>query len=246
MPATMRDPRVNRLLGALPQAELDGLRPHLHIAHYPARSILYGAGVQLRDIYFPLTGVDSVIATMADGAVAEVGTVGNEGVVGLPAFYGGDHSPFETIVQVPGQFARLAIEPFQEALRPETTLYTLIQRYALAYSVLVGQSAACNRLHPVEERCARWLLLTHDRAGMDTFSLSQEFLGYILGTRRASVTVAAGMLQHAGLITYHRGIITDTNRNGLEAAACECYGVITAAFARYLPTAEPSQPYVSD
>ncbi len=233
----MRDPRVNRLLGTLPQAELDGLRPHLHIAHYPARSILYGAGEQLRDIYFPLTSIGSVIATMTDGTVVEVG---------LPAFYGGDHSPFETIVQVPGQFAHLAIEQFQEALRPETTLYTLIQRYALAYSVLVRQSAASNRLHPVEERCARWHLLTHDRAGMDTFSLSQEFLGYMLGTRRASVTVAAGILQHAGLITYYRGIITDTNRNGLEAAACECYGVITAAFARYLPTAEPSQPYVSD
>ena len=237
MSIVMRDPRVNRLLDALPAGELDALLPHLQVAHYPARAILYSAGEQLRGIYFPLTGVGSVIATMSDGAIVEVGTVGNEGFVGLPAFYGGDHSPFETIVQVPGQFARLAIEPFQTALRPETVLYTLIQRYALAYGVLVGQSAACNRLHPIEERCARWLLLTHDRAGTDTFSLSQEFLGYMLGTRRASVTAAAGMLQQAGLITYHRGIITVIDRKGLEEAACECYGVITTAFARYLPTA---------
>lgn len=235
MPATIHDPRANRLLNALPASELDALLPHLQIDHYPARTILYGAGEQLNDIYFPLTGVGSVIATMADGAIVEVGTVGNEGVVGLPAFYGGDHSPFETIVQVPGQFARVPIEPFQTALQPETTLYTRIQRYALAYGVLVGQSAACNRLHPVEERCARWLLLTHDRAGTDTFSLSQEFLGYMLGTRRASVTVAAGMLQQAGLLTYHRGIITIIDRKGLEEAACECYGVIAAAFDRYLP-----------
>ena len=112
----------------------------------------------------------------------------------------------------------------------------MIQRYALAYSVLIGQSAACNRLHPAEERCARWFLLTHDRAGADTFSLSQEFLGYMLGTRRASVTVAAGMLQKARLITYHRGVITVADRVGLKAVACECRGDHAVAFARYLPT----------
>jgi len=123
MPAIMRDPRVNHLLAALPQCEFAALRPHLDVAHYPARSILYGAGEQLHDTYFPLTGVGSVSATMANGATVEVGTVGNEGLVGLPAFYGGDHSPFETIVQVPGQFARLAVEQFQEAIRPKTMLY---------------------------------------------------------------------------------------------------------------------------
>ena len=171
---------------------------------------------------------------MADGATVEVGTIGREGFVGLPAFHGAERSPLETFVQIPGAFARLPLAPFRAAAAPGTALHALLQRFAQAYYVLTAQSAGCNRLHPVEERCARWLLLTQDRAGAATFPLTHEFLGYMLGVRRASVTLAAGALQRAGLIAYHRGVITVLDRPGLEAAACECYAIIRGHFERLL------------
>jgi CRP-like cAMP-binding protein len=136
-----------------------------------------------------------------------------------------------TFIQVAGAVVRLPIAAFSEAAAPGTALHALLLRFAQAYYIMAAQSAACNRLHPVEERCARWLLLTHDRVRLDTFPLSHEFLGYMLGVRRPSVTIAMGTLQRAGLLTYHRGIVTVTDRAALEAASCECYGAIVKAFA---------------
>ncbi len=233
-PSPAPDPTTNRLLAALPRDEYAGLRPYLESAYFPSGRIIYAPHAPIGDVYFPLTGCASVVVSMADGAMVEAGTIGREGLVGLPAFFGTDAGPLITIAQVPGHFARLPVAPFRDAADQGSMLHTLLLRFTQAHYVLAAQSAGCNRLHPVEQRCARWLLLTHDRAGADTFQLTHEFLGYMLGATRPSVTLAARALQHAGLITYHRGVVTVLDRLGLEAAACECYALITDEYTRLL------------
>lgn len=228
------DPTVNHLLAALPRNEYAALAAQLEVRYLASGASIYEPGDAMTHAYFPLTGVASVVAAMADGGTVEVGTVGREGLVGLALFHGTDRSPLATIAQVPGHFARLPAAAFRDAAARGAALHGLLHRFAQAYSILVALSGGCNRLHPVEQRCARWLLLTQDRAGADSFPLTQEFLGYMLGVARPSVTVAAGMLGHAGLITYHRGVVAVLDRPGLEAAACECYGVIRDEFARLL------------
>ncbi len=225
---------ANRLLAALPCSEYDCLVPKLEIVHLGTLEVIANAGEPLRHAYFPLGGVISVVAIDAAGGIVEVGTIGRDGMAGLPDVLGLPASPFQTMGQVPGPHARLPMADLLVAAAPGTALHALLLRYAQAFTVLGGQSAACNRLHPVEERCARWLLMTHDRVGSGTFPLTQEVLGQMLGVRRPSVTVAAGMLQRAGLISYRRGVVTILDRPGLEAAACECYGVIQREFDRLL------------
>jgi CRP-like cAMP-binding protein len=225
---------ANRLLATLPREEYDALRPHLHTIYLADGATIYEPGEELTHVYFPLDGIASVVVSMADGAMVEAGTIGCEGLVGLAAFLGTDHGPLTTIAQVPGYHARLKVAPFRDAAAQGTVLHALLLRFTQAYYILAAQSAGCNRLHPVEERCARWLLLTHDRAGTDSFRLTHEFLGYMLGIRRPSVTVAAGILQQAGLISYHRGVVTILDRPGLEEAACECYAIIRDEFVRRL------------
>ena len=224
-------PSDNHLLSALPPEEFARLLPHLTVMQLPIRTVLHEADAPFAFVYFPLTAVGSVTALMADGAMVEVGTIGREGMTGLPAFFGAATSPLPTFIQVAGAVVRLPITAFSAAAAPGTALHALLLRFAQAYYSMAAQSAACNRLHPVEERCARWLLLTHDRVRLDTFPLSHEFLGYMLGVRRPSVTIAMGTLQRAGLLTYHRGIVTLTDRAALEAASCECYAAIVKAFA---------------
>ncbi len=227
-------PTANGLLAALPRDEYDALLPHLEVLYLSPGTTMYEAGAAMEHTYFPLTGVASVVATMVEGDIVEVGTVGREGMVGLMAFHGTNRSPLTTIAQVPGHHARLPLAVFHAVIAESHALHALLHRFAQAYSILVAMSGGCNRLHPMEQRCARWLLLTHDRAGEDTFLLTQEFLGYMLGVTRPSVTIAAGALQHAGLIGYHRGVVTILDRPGLEAAACECYATIRDEFARLL------------
>jgi CRP-like cAMP-binding protein len=227
-------PSANLLLAALPCAEYDALVPHLETVQIAVLEVIADSGEPLRHAYFPLTGILSLVATDANGGVVEVGTIGREGMAGLPAFLGAGSSPLTLNGQVPGLHARLPIADLLAAAAPGTMLHALLLRYAHAFYVLAGQSAACNRLHPVEERCARWLLLTHDRVRTESFLLTQEVLGQMLGVRRPSVTLAANLLQRAGLIAYRRGLITILDRTGLEAAACECYGVISDEFARLL------------
>jgi CRP-like cAMP-binding protein len=226
--------RTNRLLAALPPTEYAALAAHLTVVHPPNGATLYGPGEPIAQVYFPLTGVASVIATMADGAMVEAGTIGREGVVGLPAFLDADAGPLATISQVPGAYARLPVGVFRAVAVPGTTLATLLQRFSQALYTLAAISGACNRLHPVAQRCARWLLLTQDRAGTATFALTHEFLGYMLGVRRPTVTLAVAVLQRAGLLTYHRGVVTIRDRPGLEAAACECYASIVGEYTRLL------------
>ena len=228
------DLTTNRLLAALPAAELDGLRPHLTVADFGLGDTIHPPGAPIGATYFPLTGCASVVAADLDGDLLEVGTIGREGLTGLAAFHDADGGSLETFGQVPGAYARLPVAALRAAAAPGTALHRLLHRYSQASHVFTAQSAASNRFHTVEARCARWLLLTHDRAGRDTFLLTHEYLGYMLGVRRPGVTLAMGILQKAGLITYHRGEIAILDRDGLENATCECYRVITAEYDRLI------------
>ena len=223
---------ANRLLAALPQEDYARLAPHLEVVDLAFKELIYRPDEPIRFVYFPLDSVVSLLATMADGAVVEVASVGREGMVGLPAFLGARSLAGQSFAQIPGRAARLGADALQEAVAGGGPLRDLLQAYTQALFDLVAQSAACNRLHPLDERLARWLLMTHDRLGADRFPLTQEFMGQMLGVRRASVSTAAAILQRAGLIRYARGRITVTDRAGLEAASCECYGVIRREFDR--------------
>ncbi|MCA1651853.1 MAG: Crp/Fnr family transcriptional regulator [Acidobacteria bacterium] len=200
------------------------------------KQILHRQGEKIDTIYFPAGGVCSITSTMTDGRMVEVATVGNEGMVGSTAFFGEDVHPGESMVQVPDGFAQtMSVRVFRAELDRRGPFYSLAARYSQALMLLIMQSAACNRLHSVEERCARWLLMTHDRAGADRFKLTQEFLSVMLGVRRPSVSIVAKTFHKAGLIDYGHKQIAILDRKGLEATSCECYRVIQAHFARLLP-----------
>jgi len=173
--------------------------------------------------------------------MVEVGTVGNEGMMGLPTFLGVPDSPFQSRGEVPGEHARVPIADLLAVATPGSVLHALLLRYAQVFAVLAGQSAACNALHAMAERCARWVLLVHDRARADTFTLTHDVLGQMLGVRRPSVSIALSTMQRAGLIAYHRGHLTITDRPGLEEAASACYGIIQTQFARLFPDDDREQ-----
>jgi CRP-like cAMP-binding protein len=227
-------PGRNRLLASLPGGDREQLRPLLEPVRLDFKQVLYAPNEPIAHVYFPLDAVVSLLTVMEDGASVEIGTVGNEGMVGLPVFLGADSLPSQAFSQVPGDALRMEAPVFREAAERLPALRRAMHRYTQALFNQVAQSAACNRLHSLEERCARWLLMTHDRVGTDRFQLTQEFLAQMLGTRRPSVSVAAGMLQQAGFIRYSRGRITVADREGLEGASCECYEVIRQEFDRLL------------
>jgi CRP-like cAMP-binding protein len=184
-------------------------------------------------VYFPLDAVVSVLA-VAGGGVVEVGTIGEEGVVGLPVFLGAGTSPGMAFCQVPGRAERLAVKVFLREAQREGALRRRLQLYTQGFMVQVSQSTVCNRLHSAEQRLARWLLVVADRVGRDVFPLTHEFMAQMLGVRRATVTETAGALQRAGLISYRRGMITVRDRSRLEQAACECYPIVRDEFDRLL------------
>jgi CRP-like cAMP-binding protein len=229
-----QDPRnpKNRLLAALPREEYERLLPHLELVPLEYKQILYQPNEPIDYVYFPNNGVASLLTIMENGDAVEVGTVGNEGMVGLPVFLGAKTIPGQAIVQIPGDGLRMRVDVFQNKVTSQSPLYNLLQRYTQALFNQIAQSAACNRLHSIEERFCRWLLMTQDRVGKDKFPLTQEFLSQMLGVRRASVSVVASTIQRAGLITYTRGKITILDREGLEAASCECYAIIKEEFER--------------
>jgi CRP-like cAMP-binding protein len=179
-------------------------------------------------VYFPRSGVASVVTRMSEGGTLEVATIGNEGFVGLAVHLGDGRSPMDTFVQIPGDAVRLEVRAFRRELKTCAPLSDVIGRYAQALLTQVGQSAACNRVHPADQRCARWLLMSHDRVPGDEIALSQEFLAEMLGIRRASVTECAGTLRRQKLIDYRRARIRILDRAGLERAACECHAFIRA------------------
>jgi len=237
-----RQPSGNQLLAALPRQDFERLRPQLETVTLGLKELIYEPNTPIPYIYFPNSGVTSILTTMKNGKAAEVGTVGKEGMLGLPVFLGTDRSSGRSFSQVPGESLRLGADAFRAAIQRSRALVDLLHRYTQALFTQVSQSAACNSLHSIEERCCRWLLMTHDRVEAEEFVLTQEFLAIMLGVRRASVAEVAEKLQQAGLIRYRRGQMRIVDRKGLEATACECYSVIRAEYERLLPSLTPSRP----
>jgi CRP-like cAMP-binding protein len=222
------------LLELLPASEFERLRPHLEQVPLDYKFELAGAGKPIAFVYFPVTGVASVVNTMMDGSAAEVGTVGNEGMVGLPIILGDTVAPNDVYVQVPGTALRMPADLFREALADSAAMRIVMLHYVHALFNQIAQSAACNSFHTVEQRCCRWLLMTHDRVQTDRFILTQEFLGMMLGVRRTSITLTAKNLKQQELIDYSRGHVRIIDRHGLEQRACECYAVSRREFDRLL------------
>lgn len=205
------------------------------------RQEIFSPGGPIHHVYFPLSCVISVHTKMRDGVAVEIVTVGREGMVGLPIFLGGEQTPATAFCQIAGRALRIDAAAFRVAVAVNPVLNTLLLRYTQALLTHVSQSAACNRVHPVEERCARWLLARHDNVDGQSFELTQEFLAEMLGVRRPRVSVAAGILQRAGLIRYSRGRVQVIDRAGLESAACECYGIIAREYARLFDFEQKAQ-----
>lgn len=237
---SFRAAKSNRLLAALPRAALERMIPDLDLQPLAMRQVLQPRGEPLEEVVFPLLGVASMISMGDSGESVEVATIGCEGIVGLPLFLGGEKAAVEIFVQVPGEALFLAADEFHDHLARETSLTQTLLLYTQALLTQIAQCSACNCHHPIEARCARWLLQTHDRVKGDVFPLTHDFLGLMLGVRRASVTLTAGALQSRKLIIYHRGVVTVLNRKGLEAAACECYQLISDEFDRLLNCARRS------
>jgi CRP-like cAMP-binding protein len=228
------DPRANRLLGLLSPRDYKRLRPHLQPIPLAYKQSLYRANKPIGFVYFIETGVGSLVNTMANGQAAEVGTIGNEGLVGLPLVFSDDRAPTSVYVQVPGVGLRMKAKLFTQELARSASMRIVMLRYAHAFFNQVAQSAACNHFHTIQQRCCRWMLMTRDRMQSDEFLLTQEFLAMMLGVQRTGVTAAAGALQRAGLIRYTRGNVTIVDRRGLLRRSCECYGVSKKEFDRLL------------
>jgi CRP-like cAMP-binding protein len=230
--------RANRLIAAIPARQLAQLAPSLEIVPLTPRTVLVDSGAPLHHAYFPHGGVICLMAAMRKGG-AETATVGPEGFIGFEALLGSKVASQRVLVQVEGTASRLPIQTLADAAQESASLRGLLLGYVRYFLIQVLQSVACNGLHSVQERFARWLLMAHDRAGTDSFRLTQEFLADLLGIHRPSVTIVARTLQAAGLISYTRGLITITDRKGLEEATCECYDMVRQALnqspARSLP-----------
>jgi len=229
--------RSNRLLNALPRDDYKRLDGQLRPRQVAQRQGLGESGQLITEVHFPVDAVVSILTRMDQGPSVEIATIGNEGVVGLTVAWGGDAmNPREVAtVQAPGEVVSMDAAAFRAELQRQGALASLVERYTLAFFSQVSQQVACNGLHSVEQRCARWLLLTHDRVGTDEFPMTHEFLAQMLGVRRASVTVTAGVLQRAGYVEFSRGRVAVVDRSGLEGAACECYGVTREVYDRLLP-----------
>lgn len=220
------DPLGNFILSALPAEEFTRLVPQLERIALKLGDVIYEPGAHLDYLYFPTSCVVSLLHTTQDGCTAEIGLTGNDGVVGVAQFLGGETMPNWAAVQVGGGAVRIKSQTLMEEFARGGSLQASLLRYTLALLVQISQTAVCNRLHAVEQRLCRRLLLSHDYVGSDEIHMTQEFIAHMLGGRRESVTVAAGRLQDAGLIRYSRGHITIVDRRGLEALACECYEVV--------------------
>ncbi len=230
-----RPAHYNRLLQTLPAGELSTVMPDLQFTRWALNETIYDADVPLRDVYFPLTCVSSNIVLMESGSAVETSTIGREGMVGSHAALGSDPFGTKVICQVPGEVARMSVDDFKRHRRTLPSFEDLTKRFNIFLLNVISQTAACNRLHQVNERLARWLLMTHDRILGDDLPLTQELLSIMLGVHRPAVTIAAGTLQDAGLISLGRGMITIQNRPGLEKASCECYHVVAKELDRFFP-----------
>jgi CRP-like cAMP-binding protein len=239
---TIATSRRNWLLRALPPHEYELVAPHLERVRLETGRVVIDVNTPIEHVYFPEIGVISSLSVMADGSAVETATIGPEGMAGMALFHGVDQTPEHAFVQVPGEGNRIAADAFQALLPSVPTLSTMLHRYAVALLTLVGQNAGCNRKHSVLRRCARWLLMTHDRVQHDQFEITHHSLSQKLGVRRASVTEAALALSEAGAIEYRRGIVSVVDRAALERAACECYGISRSTFDRLLGNGDTSSP----
>jgi CRP-like cAMP-binding protein len=231
---TLRTARSNRLLAALPRATLERLLPFLQLRPFALREVLQKRGGLLDGVVFPIAGVASMITVSDSGTSVEVATIGFEGMVGLPLFLGGQTSTTEVFAQVAGQGLFMPAPQFHRHIEAEASLTRMLLLYTQALMTQIAHCVACASTHRITARCARWILQTHDRVAGDEFVLTHEFLGLMLGVRRATVSEAAQDFQSRGLIAYRRGIISVIDREGLEAVACECYRMINREYARLL------------
>ena len=232
---TSHNPRQNRLLAVLPIAEFKRLFVDLELVPLPLGDVLYESGSQLQHVYFPTTSIVSLLYVMEDGSSAEIAVVGNEGIVGVSLFMGGETTPSRAVVQSAGHAYRLPGQLLKEEFYLAGPMQHLLLRYTQALLTQMAQTAVCNRHHSVDQQLCRWLLLSLDRLPSNELTMTQELIANMLGVRREGVTEAAGKLQAAKLIQYNRGRITVLDRVGLEARSCECYQVVKTEFDRLLP-----------
>ena len=224
---------ANKILLSLPRKELDLVLSKLELVRLKLHQVIHEAGETIKSGYFVNAGVISILAVQPDGKSVEVGLIGKEGFVGLPLLVGYRSSPTRLITQGDGTAYRCDAETLQQLVQQCPELEKQLHRFGQRLAMQTTQIAACNRLHDVVERLARWIMMTHDRILSDNLPLTQEFLAQMLGTRRSSVTVAAGALQKAGLISYTRGSVTILSRRKLEDAACDCYGIVQRQLAAW-------------
>jgi CRP-like cAMP-binding protein len=227
-------PQQNHLLAALPAAEFDRLAPELELVPMSLGEALYESGGQLRHVYFPTTSIVSLLYVMENGASAEIAIVGNEGILGISLFMGGETTPNRAVVQSAGHGYRLEAQVLKQEFQRAGPVMDLLLRYTQALITQMAQTAACNRHHSIEQQLCRWLLLSLDRLSTFELTMTQELIANMLGVRREGVTEAAGKLQRAGIIRYSRGRITVLDRERLEQNVCECYAVVKMEFERLL------------
>jgi CRP-like cAMP-binding protein len=237
----------NHILGAFPRVEYDRLSAHLELVPMPLGQVLCESGAQLHHVYFPTTAIISMLYVLEDGASAEIAVVGNEGLLGISIFMGGETTPSRAVVRSAGFGYRLNADLLREEFNRAGPVLRLLLRYTQALITQMTQTAVCNRHHSVEQQLCRALLLTLDRLSSNSVTMTQELIANVLGVRREGVTEAAGNLQRAGLISYRRGHIEVLDRPGLEKAVCECYAVVKVEFDRLLsdiPRGDPFHPVV--
>ncbi len=228
-------PHLNHLLDALPADDFKRLAPHLDHRPLKLGDVLYEPGTAMRHVYFPTTAIVSLLYVMEDGASAEIGIVGNEGILGISLFMGGETTPSRAVVQSAGYGYRMRAQLLKDEFGRFGAMMQLLLRYTQALITQMSQTAVCNRHHTVDQQLCRWLLLSLDRLASNELTMTQELIANMLGVRREGVTDAAGKLQKAGLINYRRGKITVLDRQGVEERSCECYEVVKKEFDRLLP-----------
>ena len=233
--ANSPDPRKNHLLAALPAAEWQRWLPQLQSVEMPLGQVLYESGSNIKHVYFPTTSIVSLLYVMENGASAEIAVVGNEGIVGISLFMGGESTPSRAVVQSAGHGFRLDAQTMKDEFNRAGPVLHLLLRYTQALITQMSQTAVCNRHHSLDQQLCRWLLLSLDRLQGTDLVMTQELIANMLGVRREGVTEAAHTLQQVGLIRYARGHITVLDRKGLEERVCECYGVVKKEYDRLLP-----------
>jgi CRP-like cAMP-binding protein len=232
----------NRLLDLLPAEESNSLLLSSHVVSLPLGHEVFRQDGPMPYVYFPTTGVFGIVIITQEGHQIEGTTIGNEGMIGLPVFLGLDFHPLTAIAQIPGSALQVPARRFLQAVKPGSRLDWLMRRYTLFRLRFASQMNVCNSLHSTEQRMCRWLLMAHDRAGETTFALTHEYLSDLLGVRRQTITIIAGSLQRAGLISYRRGILRVQDRAGLEAASCECYAAMRRLYERIMRLGPESLP----